>query len=88
MRSVFILADEVIVAFKHTAGRGSKQAGRGAGRLSQRDQKQPHTVADRTSKSSSTRATSKTRICKGCLVNGHLYHNCPDNPDRVSTNDT
>ena len=36
MQSVFILADEVTVPQKHAAGRGSKQAKRGAGR----DQKQ------------------------------------------------
>ena len=78
-QSVFILADEVTVPQKHAAGRGSKQAKRGAGR----DQKQLHTGADQTSKPSSTKAMSETGTCKGCLVIGHLYRNCPDNSDSV-----
>ena len=98
MQSVFVLADDMTVtgplrnpkagrgAGRGGAGRGG--AGRGTGRSSQRDQRPPPTGADSISKSSSTRTMPETRTCKGCFVKGHLYRNCPDNPDRASAGDS
>jgi hypothetical protein len=36
----------------------------------------------------STSATQETRTCRGCFVKGHLYRNCPDNPNRAPAEDT
>jgi Reverse transcriptase (RNA-dependent DNA polymerase) len=85
MQSVFMLADDATGPPKNpSAGRGSKQAGRGAGRSSQREQKQ----SDSASKSSGKSTGPETRTCRGCFVKGHLYRNCPDNPDRTSAGDS
>ena len=31
---------------------------------------------------------SETRTCRGCLVKGHLYRDCPDNRDRATAKDS
>ena len=90
MQSVFVLADDASVVPSRNpkagreAGRCACAAGRGAGRSSQRDQtRQPSATTSTTSKPSGTSASTETRTCRGCFVKGHLYRNCPDNPDRA-----
>ena len=87
MQSVFMLADDATGPPRNPkAGRG---AGRGAGeRASQRDHKRPSTGVNTAPKPSSTSTGSETRTCRGCLVKGHLYRDCPDNLDRATAKDS
>jgi hypothetical protein len=98
MQSVFLLADDAAQVGagpprNPKAGRGSKLTGRGAaaaGRSSQQGDRKQSSVstANSTSKPSGTSTTQETRTCRGCFVKGHLYRNCPDNPDRAPAEDT
>jgi predicted lactoylglutathione lyase len=81
MHSVFVLADEMTSTPRYVAaGRGSNQAGRGA------VSKQGGRGATAGRSHLSKKGTAETRTCRGCLVKGHLWADCPDNPNRTTAN--
>lgn len=85
MQSVFMLADDMAGPPKNPkSAQGSKQAGRGQGRPSKQEQKQQPPA----SKPAAKPSQSETRTCSACFVKGHLYHNCPDNPNRSTASET
>ena len=75
MHSVFILADDDRKEGGRERGRGGRGRGRGQrGAGGRPDQKRPLQAPD----------VVENRTCRGCLIKGHLWANCPDNPDKMS----
>ena len=79
MQSVFVLADEVT---RPKSSKGSK-----LGQFSKQPQikKQPQPSSNsQAGQKTTTIVKAETRTCRACLVKGHIYRDCPDNPDRSS----
>lgn len=74
MQSVFVCADDVRDDTKGNRGggrgSGSGRGGRGAGRGAS---------TDAANRGAPTGVSKETRTCRGCLVKGHVYKDCPDN---------
>ena len=75
MQSVFVLADELIGSTQPP----SKQAGLS---LSSNKKQPPHSNPPPAIRKTPAVTTTETRTCRGCLVKGHIFRNCPHNPER------
>lgn len=85
MQSVFVLADDFTShggkeQQSGRGGRGGKGQGKGGGRGGRGGR-----GAGRTNYQGKggRGSRSETRTCRGCLIQGHLYAQCPNNPDKV-----
>ena len=83
MQSVFVLADEVT---RLKSSKGSK-LGQSSKQPQIKKQPQPSSNSQAGQKTTTT-AKAETRTCRGCLVKGHIYRDCPDNPDRSSAQES
>ena len=77
LQSVFVLADDFTAG--PTAGQQTKQAGRFT---PSNKKKPPQSTIPQPERKLPNATTTETRTCRGCLVKGHIYRNCPDNPQR------
>lgn len=89
LQSVFVLADDFTAGPTSSKSATSGQQTKQAGRFTPGNKKQPlqSTIAQPARKPSNV-TTAETRTCRGCLVKGHIYRNCPDNPQRSPTPET
>ena len=76
LQSVFVLADDITASPTQ-----SKPATAGQRRF---NKKQPPQAA----RQPTNATTAETRTCRGCLMKGHIYRDCPDNTQRSPTLDT
>ena len=89
LQSVFVLADDFTAGPTSSKSATSGQQTKQAGRFTPGNKKQPlqSTIAQPARKPSNV-TTAETRTCRGCLVKGHIYRNCPDNPQCSPTPET
>ena len=82
MHSVLVLADNMGKQPRGGPGRGGR-GGRGGGR-GRTGGRSPSTPSDpgNGGKGPGREQQAEPRTCRGCLTKGHIWSNCPDNPDR------
>ena len=89
LQSVFVLADDFTAGPTSSKSATSGQQTKQAGRFTPGNKKQPlQSTIPQPARKPSNVTTAETRTCRGCLVKGHIYRNCPNNPQCSPTPET